>query len=82
MSKYFEYTNVGLVHLSAHDAIEKIKAHVDDAVGLGWSELYLLPDEDLLSIRGVKPPDKEAIIAAKEKRRKQYERLKKEFEEQ
>lgn len=79
MSKYEDYLVIAIHDLSASDALNKISSHVEDAVKDGWTEIYLLPDEDLLCLRGVKPPDTKAIEAAKEKRRKQYERLKLEF---
>ena len=82
MSKYNEYTHLTIHRFSAHEALETLSGHIADATKLGWSELYIIPDDDYLCIMGVKPPDQEAIMAAKEKRRKQYERLKKEFEEQ
>lgn len=78
--KYDQYISFAVHDKSAAFAIQRIANHVQDAVRAGWSELYLLPDEDLLSVMGVKPPDPKAIESAKEKRRKQYERLKKEFE--
>ena len=79
MSKYEEYLSFAIHSAKAMDAVKKISSHIDDATKAGWTELYLLPDEDMLCLRGVKPPDIKAIQATKEKRRKQYERLKLEF---
>ena len=80
MSKYDQYVCFAVCHCDAQTAIEKIKTAVNDAIEAGWTEVYILPDEDMITVRGVRPPDQEAIKAAKEKRRKQYERLKKEFD--
>lgn len=80
MSKYDEYAALALFKYDAHTAIGKITNYVNDAIKAGWREVYLSPDENILCIMGVKPPDQEATKAAKEKRRKQYERLKKEFD--
>lgn len=80
MPKYDQYICFAIHDKSALAAIQRISNHVRDAVSAGWSGLYLLPDEDFLSVMGVRPPDKKAVESAKEKRRKQYERLKKEFE--
>ena len=80
MSRYDDYASFSIHNYSSYTAIEKIKTRVNDAINAGWKEVYLLPDEGELCIRGVKPKNPEAIKAAKEKRRKQYERLKKEFD--
>jgi hypothetical protein len=80
LSKYEGYETFAIHCRTIPEAMKKISSTVENAVRDGWTELYLLPDEDMLSVRGVRPPDKAAIQAAKEKRRKQFERLKKEFE--
>ena len=80
MASYDDYKSISIFNLDPYDALDKIKLVVDEAIEHGWKKVYLLPDEDLLFIRGVKPADPMAVEAAKEKRRKQFERLKKEFE--
>lgn len=80
MPNYEEYTSLNPEPFDADEAIEIIKKRVDDARRAGWDKVYLTTDDSLITIMGVKPPDPAAVAAAKEKRRKQYERLKKEFE--
>jgi hypothetical protein len=51
------------------------------AEAANWTDLYFTASyDDGIALFGVKPPNKEEIEKAREKRRKQYERLKKEFE--
>ena len=80
MKKYEDYIEFAIHSYDAFVAIEKITQHVRDAINAGWEEVYLLPDEDLLTVMGIRPICREKLEAAKEKRRKQYERLKMEFE--
>lgn len=80
MTSYDDYKSLSIFNLDPYDALDKIRLVVDEAIEHGWKKVYLLPDEGLLCICGVKPPDPAAVAAAKEKRRKQFERLKKEFE--
>lgn len=81
MPNYEEYTSMCLVALDIHDANKKIGDVARQAEKDGWTKLYIDGlDDGWIAIMGVKPPDLKAIAAAKEKRRKQFERLKKEFE--
>lgn len=81
MPDYQEYTSLNILPLNADETIKSLKYHVDDAKNAGWDKMYITTEEyGGLSIMGIKPPDPKAIAAAKEKRRKQFERLKKEFE--
>ena len=80
MRNYEEYSSLNPGPFDADEAIAIIKKRVDEARKGGWDKIYITTDETLISIMGVKPPDPEAVAAAKEKRRKQFERLKKEFE--
>lgn len=81
MPDYQEYTSVSIYSLDADETIRSLKYHVEDARKAGWTKIYISSDErGELTVMGVKPPDPKAIAAAKERRRKQFERLKKEFE--
>ena len=80
MPNYEEYSSLNPGPFDADEAIAVIKKRVDEARKCGWDKIYITTDETLISIMGVKPPDPVAVAAAKEKRRKQFERLKKEFE--
>lgn len=80
MPAYEEYASLNPGPFDADEAMAIIKKRVEDARKAGWDKLYLTTDDSLITVMGVKPPDPEAIAAAKEKRRKQFERLKKEFE--
>ena len=81
MPHYEEYRSFDIGRLDARGTLEKIGHEVGAAEKEGWTSLYLRTDEGFcISILGIKPPDQAAIAAAKEKRRKQFERLKKEFE--
>lgn len=87
MAKSYEaYTHPKLnyeFNVYKYDATQLIN-HMDkllaEAKLSGWESLYFSTDGEYMSLMGVKPPDQEEIRKAKERRRKQYERLKKEFE--
>lgn len=71
------------INIYANDADELIhlmSRFLGEARLLGWEKLYFSHEEGYLYLMGTEPPNEEEIRKAKEKRRKQYERLKKEFE--
>lgn len=62
------------------ELIDKLKKVLQEATAKGWTRLYASTTTDGIDILGFPPPDPEKIRKAAERRRKQYERLKKEFE--
>ena len=63
-----------------HEAIEGLMEHIVRLQKSGYTNLEFEPDDDdAIAIWGKRPASPEEIEAARQKRLKQYERLKKEF---
>lgn len=65
----------------AEEIIESLITLVASAKKEGWTNLQFWADEnEHIALWGNRPQSPEEVAAAREKRRKQYERLKREFE--
>lgn len=80
MANHDEHSSFGITNFDADVTLEVMARRLELAKKDGWQKLYFDADNHGITLFGIKPPDPEEIRKAKDKRRKQYERLKREFE--
>lgn len=72
--------DINVYEMNAEQTVSTLSDRVSVAKSQGWTDLYFTHDQECMNLMGIRPPDPAEIEKAKQRRRQQYERLKKEFE--